>query len=496
MCYSWCRPRNQLFLLILSSLLLILFYLSSDTLNYSVSVVQSVFIRSPISKGAGIRAGVKSATSTVWPTTISTEPITTQMTESVTTVELLQTTSLAYIDDVLHLSAPPLASDSFGWCGEESNLTDGYNRSSPLPLCLYPPANLVGRLEPNKTVPSNLDELVSRYPGVHSGGSWQPDDCTPHWRVAIVVPFRNRDVHLRVFLNVYHAFLQKQQIAYRIFVVEQSDTTPFNRAMLFNIGFVEALRSVQSDFSLRRLAELSELFMADQLGWQELRNCSQGNETVSYSNATSALLKAAIAELQTFMNTYECFVFHDVDLLPEDDRNIYSCPVRDPRHLSVAIDKFKYELLYPGLFGGASSIRLAQFLKVNGFSNSYFDWGGEDDDFADRVQRFWRIERYPKDVARYTMLTGKEHSSAKQNPRRWQLLKEAKGRFATDGLNSLSGRYELLERRDEPLYTHIRVHIVPPPTLASACSVSGNTLLVFSAVTVYFSLYSLTGNVN
>lgn len=38
---------------------------------------------------------------------------------------------------------------------------------------------------------------------------------------------------------------------------------------------------------------------------------------------------------------FQCFVFHDVDLIPEDDRNMYSCPP-SPRHMSVAIDKFNY----------------------------------------------------------------------------------------------------------------------------------------------------------
>ena len=38
---------------------------------------------------------------------------------------------------------------------------------------------------------------------------------------------------------------------------------------------------------------------------------------------------------------YECFIFHDVDLIPEDDRNLYTCP-EQPRHMSVAIDKFSY----------------------------------------------------------------------------------------------------------------------------------------------------------
>ncbi len=42
------------------------------------------------------------------------------------------------------------------------------------------------------------------------------------------------------------------------------------------------------------------------------------------------------------MFPYQCFVFHDVDLLPEDDRNMYSCPIQ-PRHMSVAIDEMGYK---------------------------------------------------------------------------------------------------------------------------------------------------------
>lgn len=34
-------------------------------------------------------------------------------------------------------------------------------------------------------------------------------------------------------------------------------------------------------------------------------------------------------------------VLSDVDLIPEDDRAMYSCPI-SPRHLSVAVDKFNY----------------------------------------------------------------------------------------------------------------------------------------------------------
>ena len=38
---------------------------------------------------------------------------------------------------------------------------------------------------------------------------------------------------------------------------------------------------------------------------------------------------------------YECFIFHDVDFIPEDDRNDYSCPT-SPRHLIAGYDKYYY----------------------------------------------------------------------------------------------------------------------------------------------------------
>jgi hypothetical protein len=44
-----------------------------------------------------------------------------------------------------------------------------------------------------------------------------------------------------------------------------------------------------------------------------------------------------------FHGLFECFIFHDVDLLPEDDRNIYSCPEDGkPRHMSFLMDIYDY----------------------------------------------------------------------------------------------------------------------------------------------------------
>lgn len=70
---------------------------------------------------------------------------------------------------------------------------------------------------------------------------------------------------------------------------------------------------------------------------------------------------------------WSCFIFHDVDLVPEDDRNLYYCP-HYPRHMSCNVNTFKYKLPYKEILGGVTSIKKEHFQLINGFSNSYFGW--------------------------------------------------------------------------------------------------------------------------
>ena len=214
-------------------------------------------------------------------------------------------------------------------------------KDNDLPPCPLIPDHLVGRLKvilDERTWKEIEDDIT----GVKEGGEFSPPNCDPKDSIAIIIPFRNRDSQLRVFLNFIHPILKRQNIHYRIFVISQDDDETFNRAMLFNVGFSEASK----------------------------------------------------------ISDWDCFVFHDVDLLPEDDRNLYTCPDM-PRHMSVAVNKFKYKLPYKDLFGGVSAISKEHLKLVNGFSNQFWGWGGEDDDMSRRVRdNNLTITRYQPEIAR------------------------------------------------------------------------------------------------
>lgn len=53
-------------------------------------------------------------------------------------------------------------------------------------------------------------------------------------KLAIIVPYRNRESHLLTFTNYMKDFLK--DLSYQIFVIEQLDDKPFNRGKLLNIG--------------------------------------------------------------------------------------------------------------------------------------------------------------------------------------------------------------------------------------------------------------------
>ena len=43
------------------------------------------------------------------------------------------------------------------------------------------------------------------------------------------------------------------------------------------------------------------------------------------------------------LDKFDCFIFHDVDLLPEDDRIFYTCDQSGIKHLAYALEEWNYK---------------------------------------------------------------------------------------------------------------------------------------------------------
>ncbi|NWX70133.1 B4GT4 galactosyltransferase, partial [Alca torda] len=241
-----------------------------------------------------------------------------------------------------------------------------------------------------------LEEVQKENPQVVKG-RYHPTECSALQHVAILIPHRNREKHLLYLLEHLHPFLQRQQLDYGIYVIHQAGSTKFNRAKLLNVGYLEALKEAN----------------------------------------------------------WDCFIFHDVDLVPENDFNSYMCD-EQPKHLVVGRNSTGYRLRYKGYFGGVTALTRDQFSKVNGFSNSYWGWGGEDDDLRIRVQmQNMKVVRPSANVARYTMIFHKRDHGNEVNPERMKLLHQVSKTWKKDGLNSCS--YKLLSVEHNPLYINITV---------------------------------------
>ncbi|XP_030036702.2 beta-1,4-N-acetylgalactosaminyltransferase bre-4-like isoform X2 [Manduca sexta] len=231
--------------------------------------------------------------------------------------------------------------------------------------------------------------------GIREGGEYAPQECKPKYSTAIIVPYRDRAEQLRGFLVYMHTFFRRQRIHYRIFVVEQVDSRLFNRAKLMNIGAVAAMKA-----------------------------------------------------------GFPCLVLHDVDLLPLRPANIYACS-KCPRHMSSSINKFRFVLPYLTLFGGAIAIISKQYKDINGMSNEYFGWGGEDDDLYSRLEASnLKVCRFEPETSRYHMVP---HRSTQKGEAKKKLLSSAKKRMLEDGLSSL--QYVEVATVLHPLFTHIMVDL-------------------------------------
>ncbi len=146
-------------------------------------------------------------------------------------------------------------------------------------------------------------------------------------KIALIVPFRNRESQLKIFEDYFKKYLKEYD--YKIFVIEQSnDNLKFNRGILLNIGF-----------------------------------------------------KCALEE------GYNTFIYSDVDLLPPESLKEYytKSNEKDIIHIAFSWNRYNQSLKNISYFGGITRIPANIFKKIGGFPTLYWGWGGEDDEVYRRV---------------------------------------------------------------------------------------------------------------
>ena len=77
-----------------------------------------------------------------------------------------------------------------------------------------------GPINVNLSQPSWLD-LERRAHDLEQGGHCEPTECVARHNVAIIVPYRDRETQLLLFLQHIHPYLKKQKISYTIYVIQQ-----------------------------------------------------------------------------------------------------------------------------------------------------------------------------------------------------------------------------------------------------------------------------------
>jgi hypothetical protein len=96
---------------------------------------------------------------------------------------------------------------------------------------------------------------------------------------------------------------------------------------------------------------------------------------------------------------YDRFIFHDVDSYPDNELIDYYNQYID-YNIHYACNDYKYN--FPAFLGGVIGFTKKDFEKINGFPNSFFGWGGEDDALYNRCVKN-NIDIYRPEIGKYIL---------------------------------------------------------------------------------------------
>lgn len=196
-------------------------------------------------------------------------------------------------------------------------------------------------------------------------------------KIAIIIPHRNRLDHLKQFIDHFNN-LNSYTNEVDVYVIDQNNADQFNRGLLLNIGF----------------------------------------------------------EIADNMKKYDRFIFHDVDSYPEQILyDLYFKHFDKTIHFASPYLEYKYN--YYTFFGGIVGMSKNDFKKINGFPNSFFGHGGEDDSMFNRIAECNMDNVYRPNEGKYYLVDHASPTALEANKIKKKNILGDLIKWQSDGLQQL-----------------------------------------------------------
>lgn len=272
---------------------------------------------------------------------------------------------------------------------------------------------------------TNYYECPTMHPGMRVDQNFYRENCSKslmteeqltNHHLCIVVAFRDstkftsdhgvgREQQLSTFKIKMREEMRRRQIDYTLIISEQDQSFKFNKGILFNLGFLSSYQIC------------------------------------------------------------DYFIFHDIDLFPMALTNTYSYPTI-PTHLVSKIGS--WEQFQGDMVGGAISLNLEDFVQSNGFSNYFWGWGYEDNDYYYRIiHSGLPVFRLPPEIGAY-LHPNHQHGEIDDLLNRpqtkiaehyYKYCKNYPYIYLEDGLNSINASVISVLRNETDNYTKITFHV-------------------------------------
>ncbi len=209
------------------------------------------------------------------------------------------------------------------------------------------------------------------------------DDTRKQPLIAIIIPFRNRLEHLKMFVEHFGKFKFKPDF----YIIDQNNADKFNRGLLLNLGYIIAKRK-----------------------------------------------------------HYDRYIFHDIDSYPDDDLfEIYHKYIDMNIHYASPYLGYKYTNY--NFFGGVIGLKGSDFERINGFPNTFFGWGGEDDALYNRIVKN-NIKVYRPSKGRYILPDHAKPTNSELNEKKYRLILNDLKNYRNDGLQQLLNLFINIKKFD------------------------------------------------